>query len=109
MAAAHRSNSSPQQIERHFTSESREVAHTELVAQDGTVKAEAWLIQGAGHYWSGGDPKGSDAKPEGPNASRGMIRFFPRRRLQPDQGPILASLMTNNQLACRTRRRAQWG
>lgn len=81
MEAVRRSHPIAQALERRFTSGSREVTHTALVAQDGTVKAEAWLIEGAGHYWSGGDPRGSYAKPEGPNASREMMRFFLGRRL----------------------------
>jgi poly(hydroxyalkanoate) depolymerase family esterase len=81
MEAARRSHPSAQALERCFTSGSREVKHKELVSQDGTVQAEAWLVEGAGHYWSGGDPQGSYAKREGPNASREMMRFFLGRRL----------------------------
>lgn len=81
MDAARRSHPTAQALERRFTSGARQVNHTELVAQDGTVQAEAWLIEGAGHYWSGGDPRGSYAKSEGPSASREMMRFFLGRRL----------------------------
>ncbi len=42
----------------------------------GRVLIEQWTIAGAGHAWSGGDPKGSYADAAGPDASRAMLRFF---------------------------------
>jgi poly(hydroxyalkanoate) depolymerase family esterase len=54
--------------------------HTE---QDGSVIAEFWLLQGAGHAWSGGRPAGSFTDHQGPDASTEMVRFFldhPRTR-----------------------------
>jgi poly(hydroxyalkanoate) depolymerase family esterase len=43
---------------------------------DGRSFAEHWEIDGAGHAWAGGHPKGSYTDPTGPDASAQMLRFF---------------------------------
>lgn len=43
---------------------------------DGRSLAEYWEIDGMGHAWAGGQSAGSYTDPEGPDASREMLRFF---------------------------------
>ena len=53
-------------------------SYTRTVHADarGRAMLEQWDIHGAGHAWSGGSRAGTYTDPQGPDATREMIRFF---------------------------------
>jgi poly(3-hydroxybutyrate) depolymerase len=52
------------------------VSRAVLKDVSGQPVAEEWLVEGGGHAWFGGDPRGSYTQTVGLNASRVMVRFF---------------------------------
>src|SRR5277367_4284986 len=52
------------------------VSRAVLKDADGLPAAEQWLVEGGGHAWFGGDPRGSFTQTVGLDASRVMVRFF---------------------------------
>lgn len=75
-AARRRLPDSAVDTERGISSGGRTHTRTKVIGPNGESLVEYWLIDGAGHAWSGGRPEGSYTDPTGPDASTEMMRFF---------------------------------
>lgn len=54
----------------------RGYARNEYAGVEGVTELELWMVEGAGHAWSGGRAAGSYTETKGPDASAQMVRFF---------------------------------
>ncbi|WP_201583776.1 extracellular catalytic domain type 1 short-chain-length polyhydroxyalkanoate depolymerase [Psychrobacter jeotgali] len=56
--------------------QNRRSTQLEIRDNKGNSQLKYWKIHGAGHSWSGGSSAGSYTDPNGPDASKEMLRFF---------------------------------
>jgi poly(hydroxyalkanoate) depolymerase family esterase len=66
----------PPRSDRFPSGSARGYTRTVSEGADGTAAWECWMVEGAQHAWSGGSARGSYTDPDGPDASRAMVRFF---------------------------------
>ncbi|MFZ1568732.1 MAG: PHB depolymerase family esterase [Thiolinea sp.] len=71
-------NDSAFQLEQEQIKSQQGHSYTRSCLNDaqGLAHIEYWTVHGSGHAWSGGNTNGSYVDPQGPNASREMLRFF---------------------------------
>lgn len=58
------------------TVQGRGYTRSDYAGPDGAALVELWMIEDAGHAWSGGRKAGSYTDSTGPDASAQMVRFF---------------------------------
>ncbi len=66
----------PRQSDSGQSMGGRPYVRTRIDGAEGAARMEVWMIEGAGHAWSGGNAAGSFTDPSGPDASTEMVRFF---------------------------------
>lgn len=59
-----------------YTASGQKYTRTSYRLGKGRSFVEQWIVKDAGHEWSGGNRLGTFTNPNGPNASREMIRFL---------------------------------
>jgi poly(hydroxyalkanoate) depolymerase family esterase len=63
-------------VERDQVPGGHAYTRTCYIDRAGSVLLELWVVHGEGHAWSGGSRDGSYTDPNGPDATREMLRFF---------------------------------
>lgn len=75
VAAAVGNDAKPTKVSKRSV-RGRGYTRSEFTGSDGRVLVDLWMIEGAGHAWSGGRAAGSYTDNMGPDASAQMVRFF---------------------------------